>query len=475
MLAAALAAQHDHRGSGPAVADVVRFETTCRATVAAIVDRGVHQVHTQAFDDALGNFRLAAHSDVDCAMAYWGTAMAHWGRFARSGHADALAEGWRALDQAALLQRPPSPRERRYLEALQGRFRDRLGIGAASYATAMAALAADFPADAHAALFAAQARLDQPADNAAAATAAGRAALALLTAPAVPARHLTTLLHAMRAGDRPRLAAEVLTEARALTAATDSSPEGQIAAARVFERLGLWEESVAASQRAADGARAAAATEAELLALDLLVYGVLQQGHADAAQAVSRRLEAGYLVDVSGEGAGWLRAALRARVALESGDWRQAAALATSGADDVTGAAPVYFARAIGAARLGRAADAEMAAGRLARLPYDAGEGAAVGKVMTEVAAAWAAFAAGRRTEAMAAMAAAADHEDDLPARGVWRRPVVPAREQLGELLLTAGRPREAAAAFAATLERFPGRARALAGARANTKAGAGR
>jgi hypothetical protein len=68
----------------------------------------------------------------------------------------------------------------------------------------------------------------------------------------------------------------------------------------------------------------------------------------------------------------------------------------------------------------------------------------------------------------------AADHEDDLPARSVWRRPVVPAREQLGELLLTARRPRDAAAAFAATLERFPGRARARAGA-ASVKAGAGR
>jgi hypothetical protein len=472
MLAVPLAAQHhDHRVSGPALADVVRFDTTCRATVAAVVDRGVHQVHTLAFDDALGNFRLAAHSDVDCAMAYWGTAMAHWGRFARSGRADALAEGWRALDQAALVRRPPSPRERRYLDALQGRFRDRLGAGAMSYATAMAALATDFPADPHAALLAAQAQLDQPAGSAAAATAAGRAALALLTAPAVPARHLTTLFQAIRAGDRPSLAGEVLTEARAVTGATEASPEVLIAAARVFERLGLWDETVATSQRAADAARAAAASEAELLALDLLVHGLLQQGQADAAHAVSRRLEAGYLADVPGAGAAWLRAALRARVALEAGDWRQAAALPTSG-DDATGAAPIYVARAIGLARLGRAVDAEAAAARLARVPHEAGEGAAVGAVMAEVAAAWAAFAAGRQPEAIAAMAAAADREDDLPARGVWRRPLVPAREQLGELLLAAGRPREAATAFAATLERYPGRARARAGAGASTKPG---
>jgi hypothetical protein len=51
--------------------------------------------------------------------------------------------------------------------------------------------------------------------------------------------------------------------------------------------------------------------------------------------------------------------------------------------------------------------------------------------------------------------------------RGVWRRAVWPAREQLAELLLAAGRPRDAAAAFAQVLARAPGRARALAGAAA--------
>jgi hypothetical protein len=466
------AQQHDHHISGPALADVVRFDTSCRAIVAAVLDRGVHQLHTLSFDDALGHFRLAAHSDVDCAMAYWGTAMAHWGRFARIGASDALAEGWRALDQAALVRRTPTVRERRYLAAMQGRYRRRLTTGSVSYASAMADLAAAYPADPHAPLFAAQARLEQPAATAAAALAAGRAALALLAAPAVPTRHLTTLLHALRAGDQPLLAGDVLPEARAVMASAEASAEAQLAAARVFERLGLWEEVAAASQRAADAARANAEPEAELLALDLRVYGALQQGNGDAARMVSRRLDAGYLEDAPGADAQWLRAAVRARVALELGDWHQAAALAMGGADDAPQAAPVYFARSIGAARLGRALDAEAAATRLGTLPRSADEGAAVAAVMTDVAVAWAAFATGRSDAAIAAMAAAADRQDDLPARGVWRRPLVPAREQLGELLLAAGRRREAAAAFAAVLHRFPGRAGARTGLSASVKTG---
>jgi hypothetical protein len=465
------AQHHDHRVAGPVVADVVRFETTCRPTVAAVLDRGVRQVHTFAFDDALGNFRLAAHSDVDCTMAYWGTAMAHWGRFARSGRADALAEGWRALDQAALLRRPPSGRERRYLEALALRYRERLDAGPARYADAMTALADDFPADPHAALFAAVARIDQPAATPAEALTAGRAALALLARPAVPVGHATALHYTVLAGDLPDLAASVLPQARALAAAAEPTPLVQLAPALVFERLGLWPEVIAVSQRAADTARAANARDAELRALDLLAYAELQSGQEDDARALSRRLESGYLADAVEAGAGWTRAAIVARIAVESADTAAASAVPMMGAGDTPAAAPIHFARAIGAARTGRPADAVRAADELAALPVDDRGGADAQRALADAAAAWVTFAAGRRDEAIARMQAVADREDGRAMRGAWRRALWPAREQLAELLLAAGRPREAAAAFAAVLERFPGRARARAGASASAKA----
>jgi hypothetical protein len=466
------AQHHDHRVAGPAVADVVRFETTCRPSVAAVLDRGVHQVHTFAFDDALGNFRLAAHSDVDCTMAYWGTAMAHWGRFARSGRPEALAEGWRALDQAALLRRAPSDRERRYLDALAQRYRERLGAGPERYADAMTALADAFPADPHAALFAALARLEQPAASAAEAVAAGRAALALLARPAVPATHAIALHYAVLAGDLPELAADVLPQARALAAAAEPAPLVQLAPALVFDRLGLWAEAIAVSQRAADSARAASAQGAELRALDLLSYAELQSGRDGEARALSRRIDAGYLADAADAGAARTRAAIVARTALESTDLEAAAAVPMVGAADTAAAAPIHFARAVGAARTGRPADAARAAARLTALPIDDRGGADAQRSLADTATAWVAFAEGRVDEAIGLMHAAADREDDRAVRGVWRRAVWPAREQLAELLLAAGRPREAAVAFHAVLERFPGRARARAGASASAKAG---
>jgi hypothetical protein len=61
-------------------------------------------------------------------------------------------------------------------------------------------------------------------------------------------------------------------------------------------------------------------------------------------------------------------------------------------------------------------------------------------------------------------MAAAADEEDALEKLPLTPGPIVPAREQLGELYLLVGKPREAAHAFDAALAMAPGRMGALRG-----------
>ena len=335
----------------------------------------------------------------------------------------------------------------------------------------MTALADAFPADPHAALFAALARLDQPAATAAEALTAGRAALALLARPAVPAAHAIALHYAVLAGDLPELARDVLPQAQALAAAAEPAPLVQLAPALVFERLGLWSEVIGVSQRAADSARAASAHTAELRALELLSYAELQSGRDGEARALSRRIDAGYLAEAADAGTAWTRAAIVARTALESTDPAAAAAVAMAGAGDTPAAAPIHFARAVGAARTGRPADAAREASLLTALPIDDRGGAEAQRLLADAATAWVAFAHGRRDEAIGLMLAAADREDDRALRGVWRRPVWPAREQLGELLLASGRAGDAAAAFATVLARAPGRARALAGAAAARRA----
>jgi hypothetical protein len=459
LIAPARAQHHGHQITGPAGPQGLRFETTCRGTVAGLIDRGVQQLHDFEFDSAAANFRLAAHSDIDCTTAYWGAAMAHWGRFAATGRSDVLAEGWRALDTADMLARPPSPREHAYLRAVRTRYRDRLGDGARRYSDAMAALAGDFPTDPHAALFAALARLEQPALSLRAAEGAGRAALGLLRQPSLPGNDLRASHYAVLAGDQPALAAEVVAQARTLAAGSGTSAYLQQVPALTFERLGLWDEAIAAGQRAADTARANGAGAEELRVLEPLVYALLQATRVDEARAVVRRLDAGYLAGTPDADQAGVRTRISVRVALETDDMATAIALPIADNASTSAAVPVLFARALAAGRLARPAEARAASTLLADVA--ARDHAAGVIAMVGAARAWAAFADGRIADAVAGLRAAADDEDAAALRAPWRTPILPAREQLADLLMAARRPADAAEAYRQTLRRWPGRARA--------------
>ncbi|MGE0359963.1 MAG: hypothetical protein AB7H93_08215 [Vicinamibacterales bacterium] len=455
----AWAQEPHHRAGGEIAGQPVRFATTCRPTVAGVLDRGVHQLHTLALDDAIETFRLAAHSDVDCRMAYWGTAMAHWARFSRSADPNTLAAGWQALDQAALLHRPASPREQRFLEAVHLRFRHRLVDGPRRYAAAMTALADAFPADPHAVWFAAAARLEQPVNTAAEATAAGHDALALLDRPTVPAGHVVTGFYKLVAGDTPALAHRVAELARALADDPDLPARLLRAPQQIFARLGRWADAIAIGERSVDGARRVGAAGDELLALDGLVLAQLQAGRIDEARAIARRLDGGYLAHASGVDVQAARARIAARILLDTDDTTAAAALALPDDAAPTALAPRLFARVLGAAALGRGDDAAAGARRLDGIAARPGTAPETTR-LARAAGAWAAMAAARADDALAQLRAVADEEDHAVDGGL-RMPLRPAREQLADLLRLLRRDGEAAATYRQTLARWPGRRRA--------------
>lgn len=128
------------------------------------------------------------------------------------------------------------------------------------------------------------------------------------------------------------------------------------------------------------------------------------------------------------------------------------------------------FARAVGAARSGNPAAAEKDVARLAGIAaalaaakndYWAGEVEA----QRLGAAAWLAFAAGKRDEALGLMRTAADREDASEKSGISPGRILPARELLGDMLLQSGRAEDALAAYEATLVNDPKRLRSLSGA----------
>jgi tetratricopeptide (TPR) repeat protein len=171
--------------------------------------------------------------------------------------------------------------------------------------------------------------------------------------------------------------------------------------------------------------------------------------------------------------------AIPARYALERRRWDEAAGLTLH--EGTLGAFPwerfrwaeahIHFARAVGAARAGNTASArqeveKLAAIRQAIVEVKGGyDWAKQVEIERQVAAAWLAHAEGEREESLRLMRAAAELDDATEKHPVTPGAILPAREQLGELLLELKQPAAALLEFESSLKNTPNRFNGLYGA----------
>ena len=132
--------------------------------------------------------------------------------------------------------------------------------------------------------------------------------------------------------------------------------------------------------------------------------------------------------------------------------------------------ANIYLARAIGAARSGDAESArqalkEIEARRDALKAANNGYWATEVEVMRLAAAGWIALAENRNDEALGLMRQAADTEDKNEKHPVTPGRLLPAREQLGDMLMELKRPKDALAEYEHSMQREPNRFRGYYGA----------
>jgi tetratricopeptide (TPR) repeat protein len=238
----------------------------------------------------------------------------------------------------------------------------------------------------------------------------------------------------------------------------------------IFTRLGLWDDSIASNKAARAAAHDQGDTGEELHAMDYLTYAYLQRGRdADAAQVVASLTGMGVTLGNDFK-VGYAATAMPVRLAVERQAWGDAAALTALPGSPPNVAALVFWARAIADAHLKRPQDAE---GDIAKIDECRQQLRAAGNaywalqvdVLDKEARAWQLAASAHPEESVQLLSQAADEEESVDKSPATPGPIVPAREQLGDLLLQLNRPKQALNAYQASLITSPGRRGGLNGA----------
>ena len=244
----------------------------------------------------------------------------------------------------------------------------------------------------------------------------------------------------------------------------------------IFTRVGAWEDSAATNLRAFSAAVKGNEPGEALHATDYAVYGYLQLGRDKAAatamdNALALKLTPPYAGPIP-----YPSASMPARMAVERGDWAAAAKLEPPKSALPYTAAITWFARALGAARLGDVETARRNAAELEPLHKALTDvkntyWALEVEVQQHAAAGWIALAQHKPDEALMLMRQAADQEDSHEKHIVTPGRILPARELLGDMLLEVGQPALALQAYEASQQREPNRLRGYDGAARAAKA----
>lgn len=484
IVSARLSFAQDHDHPSPEHLGTVNFSTSCVKTAQPQFNRAVALMHSFQFARAIEGFNTILASDPSCAVAYWGIALSKWGNpFAAGLKPQAqLEQGLKAIQQARAAG-AKTERERAYIEAVARLYTDAATIDQRSrilaYENAMAGVSAAYPDDIEAAIFyaLALAAAADPADKTYAKQLKAGAMLEKLFEQYPD--HPGLAHYIIHTYDVPPLAARAVGAAKRYGQIAPSAPHSLHMPSHTFTRVGYWQESIDTNIAAAAAAQNEGQTAEELHATDYMAYAYLQTAQDTAARHVVEssaqifsRFDPSVLISgaASPAAAFFARAAIPARYCLERRAWADAAKLEPRPSPFPYTDAITYFARGLGAAHMKDIDAARSAITSLEQLrdklktmkeAYWANQV----EIQRQEVSAWLAFAQGDQQGALAGMRSAAELEDQTEKNAITPGPLMPAREQLGEMLLELKRPAEALKEFEATLAKEPNRFRALYGA----------
>ena len=473
---------HAHGEGAPAGRlGTVHFPTSCAPMVTPQFDRAVALLHSFEFGASIRAFNDVLAADSTCAMAHWGIALSRWTNPMAAGNRTAaqLRDGTLAVDAAERLAVRASARERGYIQAV-GRLYDdteRLDQRArvVAYERAMYELVQQEPADTEATIFyaIALAASAPPTDK----TYAKQLKAGGLLEPlwAKQPNHPGIAHYIIHTYDYPALAGKARAAARRYATIAPTAAHALHMPSHTFTRVGMWEESIATNRRSMKLALDNSSISEALHAADYAMYAHLQLGNEREARAIldslpslAARFDPDAITGAAPGSAGlFALAAIPARWALERRSWAEAAALEPTATAYPYTEAMMYFARALGASRIGDTARARGAIDSLASIQRrlsEKGEAFWAEQVAIQHlgARAWLDLAEKRPADALMRMREAAVREDATEKNAVTPGPLAPARELLGDMLLVLKRPQEANVEYRATLQKEPNRRHSL-------------
>jgi tetratricopeptide (TPR) repeat protein len=467
--------------SGPQLG-TISFPTSGAPGAQPAFIEGVKDLHSFQFDEAAVAFQKAEQLDPNFAMAYWGEAMSHnhplWSEVDVPGAKKVLEKLGTTME--ARLAKANSEKEKAYLAAEEQLFYspgDKLARDDA-YSQAMAKMYERWASDDEVAIFYALSLLGtvRPGDSGfrRQAIAASIAIKVYQENPNHPgAAHF--IIHSF---DDPDHAILALPAARAYSKIAPSAAHALHMPSHIFLRLGMWQDvidsNVAAYQSAVALNQRMHLPEGreDFHSLSWLEYANLMMGRFDEAKKSlelaraanernpsSRPVHQGYLV-------------MRARYILETGQWEKipfeapASGPAGEGMDYARGQdnGTWNFITGLCAVKLNDFATADKAEAQLVsmRQQIEAAGNAFTAKqfsIMEKELKAELALARGQKDEAVRNAKEAAELDATLAPPFGPPEPIMPAIELYGDILMAAGHPKEAMAAYESELLRTPNRA----------------
>jgi hypothetical protein len=461
----------------------ISFPTSGSAAAQPHFLRAVAILHSFGWKQAIAEFREAQKLQPDFAMAYWGETLCYNHPLQAEQDAksprDVLAR--LGATPAARLAKAPTDREKGFLQAIEvlwgdGDWRARR-VG---YMNAMERLSQQYPNDDEVKTFYAVSLLSgaRALDDNSYRLEMKAGAIALDVFKRHP-KHPGAPHYTIHAFDDPIHAPLALEAARAYAEIVPAVSHGVHMPTHIFIQHGMWNEVAHQNVRAFGIAKdlfQPGDTPGDLShSGDWGQYGFLQLGDFAGARERIRAFEELLTITKHPRAVGTL-ALVNARYIIETEEWKVQPVADGASAETI-------LANGMSAVKTGDLATAEKMSALLAAKAPAAGGGGAhadhgapaapagnpdAGKgdrVMAMELAALIAEAKGQKDQAIAMLTEATKIEESMRPPTGAADPVKPSHEVLGEVLLRAGKPKEAAAAFDASLLRMPNRARALMGA----------